>query len=275
VLPFTAGPLLTEVLSSTDDAFRLVAAVGLWAGWAVTLAATLVERTVTLTIVRTTAPTAAAAAAWAALAADDVAAWKPALGVGATVLAAALALSPLTGDAFVNGSAYGPERRMALRPPAVALVLAPLAWMVVVAGTASGPLLLAAGRLGPGLAGLAGGLPLAVLAARALHGLSRRWIVFVPAGLVVHDPLEMSDPVLFPRRAITRLGPAGTDDAALDVTGGAPGLALRIEVDVPQSVGVRQGRRGTENLEATALLVTPTRPGAVLDEARRRRISLG
>ena len=102
----------------------------------------------TLTIIRVAAPAAVTTAVWA----------TAAVLVGGRVegarsgshrrsLAAAAALSPLTGDAFVNGSAYGPERRMALRPTVPALLLAPLAWAVGVAGLAAGPLLLAAGAV--------------------------------------------------------------------------------------------------------------------------------
>jgi hypothetical protein len=274
LVPFAAGPVLSAALGPTSDGFRLTATVVLWVGWAVALAAGLVERTVSLTVVRTVAPAGVAAAIWASAVADTDA-WKPVLGIAATVLATGLALSPLTGDAFVNGSAYGPERRMALRPTTAALVLAPLAWLVATAGAASGPLLLAAGQAVAGLVCLVIGGGLAVVMVRALHGLGRRWVVFVPAGLVLHDPLTLSDAVLFPRRAVTRLGPARADDDGLDMTGGAPGLALRIEVDVPQSVGVRRGRDRTDNVEASALLFTPTRPGAVLDEAQRRRITVG
>jgi hypothetical protein len=274
VVPFAAGPVLAAALSPTSDAFRVTATTGVWLGWAVTLGAALVERTVSLTILRTIAPAAIAAAVWASAVAD-AAEWKPALGIAVTMVAAALAFSPFTGDAFVNGSAYGPERRMALRPTIAAIVLAPLAWVVAVAGAASGPLLLAVGQLALGLVTLVAGVALAALMGRALHGLSRRWIVFVPAGVVLHDPLTMSDAVLFPRRAVARLGPARTGEDGLDLTGGALGLALRIEVDVPQSVGVRRGRDRTENVEASALLFTPTRPGAVLDEAQHRRISVG
>ena len=277
-LPFTAGPLLSDALSSTDDPFRVTVTVALWAIWALTLAAALVERTVTLTIIRVAAPAAVAAVVWAIAAISSVEVWKAALAFASTLLATAAALSPLTGDAFVNGSAYGPERRMALRPTVPALLLAPLAWAIGVVGLAAGPLLLAAGAPGPGVAALVVGGGLGVLALRALYGLSRRWIVFVPAGLVIHDPLTMSDAVLFPRRSIVRLGPAEPSDAAsdrvLDVTGGAPGLALHVEVDVHQSIGVRDGRRRTTNLEVADILVTPTRPGEVLAEARRRRISV-
>ena len=38
-LPFTTGPLLSDALSTTDDAFRVTVTVALWAIWALTLAA--------------------------------------------------------------------------------------------------------------------------------------------------------------------------------------------------------------------------------------------
>ena len=46
-----------------------------------------------------------------------------------------------------------------------------------------------------GLRRIAAGLVFVV--GRALHQLTQRWLVFVPAGLVVHDHLSVGDPVLF------------------------------------------------------------------------------
>ena len=75
------------------------------------------------------------------------------------------------------------------------------------------------------------GVPAAAIASRALHGLARRWVVFVPAGLVLHDLHAMVDPVLFPRSSIRRLGPAPTDPGdAVDLTQRALGLALELEL---------------------------------------------
>jgi hypothetical protein len=89
----------------------------------------------------------------------------------------------------------------------------------------------------------------------------------------VHDPLTVVDPVLLRRQSVTRLGPALQDTDALDLSQKAPGLALEVELaEEVQLALVRPGRRLGESVRATRLLMTPTRPGAVLDEAKRRRL---
>jgi hypothetical protein len=81
--------------------------------------------------------------------------------------------------------------------------------------------------------------------------------------------------VLLRRADVRSFGPAPADTAALDLTRGALGLALEVTLAGPVSVvlaaGGRQGVR--EATTAAALLVAPTRPGAVLTEARRRRLA--
>jgi hypothetical protein len=107
-----------------------------------------------------------------------------------------------------------------------------------------------------------------------LHTLARRWLVFVPNGVVVHDPLTLVDPVLLRRVTVRSCGPATADTDAHDLTGGASGLALEVRLTEPVSLLPLAPRQGpTELASVTALLVTPGRPGRVLDEARRRRLS--
>jgi hypothetical protein len=48
-------------------------------------------------------------------------------------------------------------------------------------------------------------VPRSIVLTPALHGLSRRWGVLVPAGFVIVDPLTLSDPVLFLRERILRM----------------------------------------------------------------------
>ena len=43
---------------------------------------------------------------------------------------------------------------------------------------------------------------------RLVHQLSRRWVVLVPAGIVIADPLTLTDPVLFVRERVMGIGPA-------------------------------------------------------------------
>ena len=152
----------------------------------------------------------------------------------------------------------------------------PVAWAVVVGAPSVGVLLLAARSWVLGLVVLGVGGGLAVVAARSLHGLARRWVVMVPAGLVLHDPMSLVDPVLFGRQVVESLHAAPSGSDSLDLTQRAGGLALELVLTekVPM-VLVRPGRRGAGGSEAGAsarLLFTPTRPGAVLADAAGRRI---
>jgi hypothetical protein len=258
-----AGPAFADALSGSSRAVQAVASVGLWLGWVVVLGASLVPRASTLTVVRVGAPTVLFAAAVAAAATADVGVDDAvALGVGA--LAFALGLAPALADDFVDGSSYGAERRFALRTPgAMRLVLAPLAWVVGVALPAAGIVLLADSQwvLGAVLV-VVGGLG-AVWCVPALHRLSMRWLVFVPAGLVVHDRMALPEPVLLRRASVVRFGPALAGTPAVDLTGGAGGLALELLVDAPVDLA--------EGVVTDRCLVAPLRPGAVLAEAAGRR----
>jgi hypothetical protein len=268
-MPFTAGPALAAALDGASRPVQAVASSGLWLGWAAAVAALLAPRSSGLTVARVVVPAGALATAAAAVAGEP----SP-VGLGVASVAAVLVLAPTTGAVFVDGSSYGDERRFPLRPPA-ALLLGPveLAWAVVVAGVAAGPLLLAARQWVTGGVALAAGLPAAAFAARSLHGLARRWVVLVPAGLVVHDPITLLDPVLLHRRVVRAVAPAPPGDGPLDLTAGAAGLHLVVALAEPVHLTLqRPGRRLGEPATATALRIAPTRPGAVLAEAARRRL---
>ena len=268
-LPFTVGPALGHALAGNSGPVRTVASVGLWAGWAAGLGGTLVPHPVSLTALRVLAPAATMAAVAASI--GDRAS---VLAVAWSAVATALAFAPDTGLLCVNGPAYPNERRLPLRAPAPLLVgPVVVAWAVAVAGAAGGPLLLAARRWVWGGLACAVGLPLSWLLLRSLHQLSKRWVVFVPAGFVLVDPLGLTDTVLVRRQHIRSLGPAPAESTGLDLTQRAPGLVLEVALSQPVDVGlVRPGRRAGEARTADRLLFTPTLPGAVLDEAKARRL---
>jgi hypothetical protein len=271
ILPFALGPALGDALDRSADAVQLTAAALAWAVWTVGVVAILVPRTIGLTYIRIAGPACFVVGVWAAVDNDEVLVAAAAAASAAAVLVAVL--MPNTGDRFVNGSAYGDERRFALRAPA-ALLFGPLqvVWASVVAGALTGPLLLASERWVVGALATAVGVPLAVIGSRSLHQLSRRWLVMVPAGLVVHDPTVVVAQ-LFRRREIAVLRPAPADTGALDLTGGAPGLGLEIQLRDAATLELRQrGRARPRVVHATAVLFTPTRPGAVLREAAHRSI---
>jgi hypothetical protein len=268
------GPALGDALDGSTRAVALTGAALAWGTWAGILVAVIIPRTVSLTALRVAAPVALATANWAALAGSRGA--VDALGVGWAAVTLVTAFAPTTGDAFVNGSSYGDERRMPLRVPgALLLGPLPLTWVAATAAPVFVPLLLAAQQWVGAVVVAALGGPAAVVAVRALHGLSRRWVVFVPAGLVLHDLHAMVDPVLFPRSSIRRLGPAPADgDGALDLTQRSLGLALELELLEPMEVAPRRRDRSVEVVPVERLLFAPTRPGALLTEAARRRIAV-
>jgi hypothetical protein len=276
--PLTIGPSLGAALDDASRPVQLTAAALAWSVWAAVLVATLVPRTTSLTVVRTAAPAAAAAAIWSASAGSGEDLGASALVAacwGAVVVVAAFA--PTTGDAFVDGSSYGDERRMPLRvPSALLLGPLPLAWLLTVGPLVAAPMLLAARQWVLGAVVAVAGVPVVASGARALHGLARRWVVFVPAGVVLHDPMSLAEPVLFRRSTVAAIGPAPADSDGVDLSRGALGLALEVVLTEPQAVGLaRAGRRSVvEVTPAERLLVTPTRPGAVLAEAERRDFPL-
>jgi hypothetical protein len=268
-----AGPAFGAALHPHSDAVRLAAVILLWAGWAAVLVGTLVPWPVGLTALRLSAPTAVVAAVTAA------ATGRPSLpaavaAVAVSCLNLVLALAPPTGALYVNGPAYPNERRYPLRPPG-ALLLGPieLSWAVGVGAPVAGILLLAARNWVLGAVVLVVGLPAAFVLLRSLHGLSRRWVVFVPAGMVLHDPINLLDPVLFPRRTIEALRPAPADSDSLDLSQGALGLTLELILTekVPMT-RAKPGKKFGEQGASARLLFTPTRPGQVLAEATRRRV---
>ena len=253
----------------------IVAEVLLWATWFIGLVACLVPGPASLTIVRVLAPAIVGVALVAGVLSG---AWSTSLiGLaGYGVIVSIVSLLPVVGDRMINGSAYGSERRMAIRPPGFAL-LGPiqLAWLLLFVGALSPALLAADGRwLATVLAALPGA-GACWLGWRVLHQLSRRWLVFVPAGFVIHDHVLVAESILLRRSIVDSLGPATTAsiDRATDLSGGASGLALEVALSEPVPFA-RRARRQLVTTEADHLLFSPTLPGAVLTEARIRAIRI-
>jgi hypothetical protein len=272
-IPFTVWPALGESLRHHSSAVHTACAVAAWTMWAAVLLATLVPHPIGLTVLRCAAPVVVAAAIYAlttgrptAIAAAFAIAWSVVVLVASYVSA--------TATWFVNGPAYANERRYPLAVPG-ALLLGPVevAWAATV-GLPVAALLLLSAR-----AWVAGGVTAALAVVTvptlgvALHGLSRRWVVFVPAGLVLHDRMTLVDPVLFTRANIASLGPAPVDSDSLDLTQRAPGLALELQLKTKVEMErARPGRHRGDVGSSARLLFTPSRAGAVLAEAARRGI---
>jgi len=276
-LPFTAGPILSSALADTSDGFRIGVTIGLWVVWAAMLIASMVPRTQTFTALRVVAPAAFVGAVWAAIAAgDDLETWQLVLGLVVAGASAALALRSTVGDAFVDGSSYGDEIRFLLSTPG-ALLLGPiqLVWAAVTAGALAGPLLLLAQRWILGGILLVIGWALVFFAVPILDRLSNRWLVFVPAGVVVHDKTALREPQLFRKEAIAAFGPAPADTDVEDLSLASTGLALRATLTETSKILRNSRDEKVEPINIDGWVVSPNRPGAVVAEAKERGFPIG
>ncbi len=265
-----AIPAISTALDGRSGAVQIVAAAGLWTAWAAGLVAALVPSPLSLTVVRVLAPGAPVVGLVTAVAGAGPVAATVAVAVG--VLAVIVAFAAEVGHAFVQASAYGDEARFLLRPPGP-LVAGPLelAWLVM-AGAAAGPMLLAAQAWVAGGLVVALGVPLADVVARRFHRLSMRWLVFVPAGVVVRDPLVLSDTSMFRRATVAALRLAPATTAATDLTAKALGPAVEVILTGPADVRMAGtfSERSGHTVTVEAVLVSPSRPGRLLAEAERR-----
>ncbi len=266
------GRALESAVDGRSDAVRWTVAIGGWALWAVGAAALVIPSVRALTVIRLIAPlglVATLAAGLAGAPASDLVV----LAVPA-VLATAAVFTADVGRSFVQASAYGDEARLPLRAPVAAGAAAGITWAVWAAALTTGPLLLAATVWVPGVALTALAVAGVVLVGPRWHRLSRRWLVLVPAGLVVHDPVVLADTLMLrtDQIALIRLAPA--DTAAADLTGPASGYALEIRVTETVSAVFAFTPREPDGraIHMTAFLVSPSRPGEALREAAARRL---
>ncbi len=274
-MPLTAGSALADAMHPWRDASRTTGAVLLWVGWTIVLLATLVPRPWSTTVTRFALPI--------GLGVTIVAAGtgRPStIASTAAILGAVVACLLGTRGEFVRacaqGAAYGDEERFPLKvPPGVLIAILPIAIAIVAATTVVAPLLLADDHWIAGALVVAVGVPLSAFVIRLAHQLSRRWVVLVPAGLVIADPLTLTDPVLFPRARIAGFGPAdpsrkpptGACDLRLGAAFGSCALLLTDDADI-----MRRVRNQGVAVQANLLLVTPAGAPKLLDRARARRI---
>ncbi len=264
-----------DMLHDANSGFRMTASVGLWALFGLVVVMLMLPGAAALTTIRIVVPANALLVIWA-VAVTDNRSWAAHLLVaGAASAAANLVLTPDFGDRVVDASSYGDERRFLLKTPGVALVaLVVPTWAAAVAGVTVGPLLLADSRWVAGGVVTALGLPVAALAFRALHRLARRWLVFVPAGLVIHDHVAVAAPVPVMRRNIAMIGPAREHTTATDLTATAFGMALEVRLSEPISAMAPTAGGDHSEQQIEAVLVSPARPAAVLATAATRGITI-
>ena len=269
-----SGLLLGRAVDGRSSAVVVVVQALWWLAWGVGLVAVLVWHPAGLVWLRCSAPVALGATVWSVSATPmQPFLWRSAA-IGVALVALVVVLWSETGHLCVNGAAYPNERRFLLRP-AAALAVGPLAVFGLLAGASVivGPLLLAARQWIAGIVTLGAGGALVWVLGKALYAQARRFVVFVPAGFVLHDEFVVRDPVLFGRRFVEQLRVAPSNSDSLDLTNGAGGLVLEALFTEKIEI-VRVTSRRTSEVGSTArFLFAPTLPGRLLAEARNRRLA--
>ena len=252
-----------------------VATVAWGAVVAVVLVALMAPSPLGLTVTRTTLPLLVPGAA-VALAMGAGPAWGVAA-LALSLLATLVAFTAETAEAFVQAAAYGDERRLPLRAPAALLVPMVLSWVVWCALALAAALALCAGAWLPGVALSLVAAVLAVPLFTRFHRFSRRWLVLVPAGVVLHDHVVLGETLLLmrPNVALARLAPASTE--AADFTGPAAGHAVELTVRdmVLALLAATPANPKGKALHVQSLLVAPSRPGRALRALATAKVPVG
>jgi hypothetical protein len=167
------------------------------------------------------------------------------------------------GSAHVQAGAYGNERRFLLRIPAPVVLPTLITWalfatVLVVLENAvqsenyvlSIPLLLAL-------------IAMSWKFAPQMHRLSKRWLVRVPAGWVVHDDLLLAENLLVRSHNLVAIDFALAESDALDLSGMTRGVPIQISLREMTDVRLSQlGARLLKTMDVLhvqAFLVATTR----------------
>lgn len=274
-LVWVGGNAATDALASDSTPVRTTASLALLAAWGAAMFTIAVPAPTTLTIGRMIVPVTIPVFVVAAL--TGASAFDATASIALALVATLLLFTPELGELFVQMGAYGHERRFPLRPPPAYLIPTVVTWCALCAAALAAPLLLAARNWVLGVPVAIVAIALGRLLFPRFHRLSSRWLVLVPAGVVVHDPLVLAETAMFSRADVAgmRLAPAGTE--AADITGPAAGHLVELELRDFTTItraATKAAPRGTA-LHVRSMLVAPSRPGRALTAAGDRSIPVG
>lgn len=271
--------LAVTAIASADDGRASGAGAVATIAWAVTAAALAVALIVPgplgLAVARVLVPATVPATTAALILGADAP-----IGTAALALAAAttlLAMAAESGEAMVQASAYGDERRFPLRVPVTYLLPMSITWLLWCVVSLAAVLLLCAQVWVLGALVTVVALAATVLLIGRMRRFAMRWLVIVPAGVVLHDPVVLAETLMVPRANVTycRLAPAGTE--AADLTGPAAGHAIDVGVKEMALVALaaRPGAEKGSALHVQSFLVAPSRPGRALRALGAARLPVG
>jgi len=252
---------LTDTMSSHSQVLRTTMSVELWGLWALVALATWLHHPISLTTARCIVPVVVAHLL--------VGLPDSSFGVG-NVIGAACALVALVliytsdyGSIHVQAGAYGDERCCLLRVPAPLVMPLVLGWGVMAVVVCITPLMLASERYVLGGVGVVLSLGLLWQLPVRLHRLSRRWLVKVPAGWVVHDDVVLSENLLIKSHEVMSMNLALEGSEAIDLTGMTRGVPIEVQLremtDVRLTPLAAKLLKTVDALHVKAFLVAPAR----------------
>jgi hypothetical protein len=232
-----------------------------WILWAVVAIGTWIHHPISLTTIRCLAPIAVVYSAVYALS-ESLNSLNIAV-VTCGIVSLMLMYTADYGSAHVQAGAYGNERRFLLRIPAPVVLPTLITWalfatVLVVLENAvqsenyvlSIPLLLAL-------------IAMSWKFAPQMHRLSKRWLVRVPAGWVVHDDLLLAENLLVRSHNLVAIDFALAESDALDLSGMTRGVPIQISLREMTDVRLSQlGARLLKTMDVLhvqAFLVATTR----------------
>jgi hypothetical protein len=261
-----AVPLLNNALRQMSSPTGISSTVAIWLLWSIALLCTLVPSSSALTAIRLALPTIFVIVAAVAVAIGVSSGIVAALAI--SLLASLLIFSGDIGNSFVQLSAYGDERRFLLRCPPAMLLVQVLSWLVWLTLAIFAINLLASDALTLGAIVAIAALLLTIVLPRRFHRFSRRWLVSVPAGLVIHDHVVLAETAMFMNNAIIEIGVDLAPSEAADLSGKCPGVGLLIALKDFDTVVLAATPKtpGGSAIHVKSMRICPTRPGRAITE---------
>jgi hypothetical protein len=185
-----------------------------------------------------------------------------------SLLASLLVMSAEIGNSFIQLAAYGDERRYLLRCPPAMLVVQILSWLVWLTLTIVAINLFDNKTYVLGVIVAIAAIFLTIALPRRFHRFSRRWLVSVPAGLVIHDHVVLAETAMFMHNAVIEIGIETAQTEAADLSGKCSGLGLVITLNDFDTVvfAATPKTPGGSAIHVKSMRVCPTRPGRAVIE---------
>ena len=264
-LPFI-GAGVGGLLDDRSAAVQVTGTTLAWAVWGTVVIASFISHPITLTVLRIGTPVVVGFMILDIF--NQGTSGAQVIRVAVSIAVLLLSFSAEIGSIYVQASAYGDEKRFALRPPVVLIAPILLSTLVVDLSIISLPLLIAARNWTVAAVSLAGLYVSAKYLLPRIHLLSRRWLVFVPAGVVVHDEIVLSTNLMIRKQELSQIQLARDNSAAADLSALTWGVPLEFSFNKPLDISLTSiGAKHLNTLSAIhaqSVLIATSRPGSVL-----------